>query len=90
MYTFYLIIITLSYITYVRIVTFYDFFLKVGYVIISKTLSRGRVPKQTCSQSAVRGVSTRDVEDRAFNEQPSDRKIEMADKKQKRKTSAGW
>ncbi len=44
MYTFCLIIITLSYITYVRIVTFYDFFLKVGYVIISKTLSRGRVP----------------------------------------------
>ncbi len=34
-------------------------------------LSRGRVPKQTCSQSAVRGVSTRDVEERAFNEQPS-------------------
>jgi len=48
--------------------------LKVGYVI------RGRVPKQTCSQSAVRGVSTRDMKERAFSEQPSNRKIEMADK----------
>ncbi len=33
--------------------------------------TRGRVPKQTCSQSAVRGVSTHDVEERVFNEQPS-------------------
>ncbi len=41
----------------------------------------GRVPKQSCSQSAVRGVSTHDVEERAFSEQPSDRKIEMAENK---------
>ncbi len=40
--------------------------LKVGYVIF-----RGQVPQQTCSQSAVRGVSTHDVEERAFGEQPS-------------------
>ncbi len=40
-----------------------------GYVIF-----RARVPKQTCIQSAVRGVSIRDVGERAFNEQPSDRK----------------
>ncbi len=48
--------------------------LKVGYVIFKKRikkLSRGRVPKQTCSQSAVRGVSTHDVDERAFSEQPS-------------------
>ncbi len=48
--------------------------LKAGYVIFQKRfrkLSRGRVPKQTCSQSAVRGVSTHDVEERAFSEQPS-------------------
>ncbi len=47
--------------------------LKVGYVTFQRfrKLSRGRVPKQTCSQSAVRGVSTHDVEERAFGEQPS-------------------
>ncbi len=42
--------------------------LKVGYVFFQKRfrkLSRGPVPKQTCSQSAVRGVSTHDVEERA-------------------------
>ncbi len=64
--------------------------LKIGYVIFQKCfrkLSQGRVPKQTCSQSAVRGVSTHDMKERAFSEQPSERKIEMADKKQKRKTS---
>ncbi len=41
--------------------------LKVGYVIFQKRfikLSRGRVPKQTCSQSALRGVSTHDMEER--------------------------
>ncbi len=45
-----------------------------GYVIFQKRfrkLSRGQVPKQTCSQSAVRGMSTHDVEERAFSEQPS-------------------
>ncbi len=36
-----------------------------------KNACRGQVPKQTCSQSAVRGVSTHDVEERAFSEQPS-------------------
>ncbi len=64
---------------------------KGGVCNFSKThykTESGRVPKQTCSQSAVRGVSTYDMEERAFSEQPSDRKIEMADKKQKRKTSA--
>ncbi len=48
--------------------------LKAGYVIFQKRfrkLSWGRVPKQTCSQSAVRGVSTHDMEERAFSEQPS-------------------
>ncbi len=48
--------------------------LKVGYVTFQKhlkKLSRVRVPQQTCSQSAVRGVSTHDVEERAFGEQPS-------------------
>ncbi len=58
---------------------------------VEKKFCRGRVPKQNWSQSAVRGMSTQDVEERAFlafSEQPSDRKIEMADKKQKRKTSA--
>ncbi len=48
--------------------------LKVGYVIFQKCfrkLSRGRVPKQTCSQSAVRGVYIHDVEERTFSEQPS-------------------
>ncbi len=48
--------------------------LKAGYVIFQKRfskLSQDRVPKQTCSQSAVRGVSTHDVEERAFSEQPS-------------------
>ncbi len=57
----------------------------VGYVIFQKRfrkLSQGREPKQTCSQSAVRGVSIHRTA------KPSDRKIEMADKKQKRKTSA--
>ncbi len=41
--------------------------LKAGYVIFLKRFrkpSRGRVPKQTCSQSAVRGVSTHDMEER--------------------------
>ncbi len=59
-----------------------------GYVIFQKLfrkLSQGRVPKQTCSQSAVRGVSIHDVGERAFNEQPSDRKIEMADKNKRGK-----
>ncbi len=46
----------------------------------------GQVPKQTCSQSAVRVVSIYDVEERAqctgrTLAEPSDRKIEMADKK---------
>ncbi len=36
-----------------------------------RKLSQGRVPKQSCSQSSVRGVSTHDVEERAFGEQPS-------------------
>ncbi len=48
--------------------------LNVGYVIFQKRirkLSRGRVPKQTCSQSAVRGVSTHDVEERVLSAQPS-------------------
>ncbi len=43
-----------------------------GYVIFQKRfrkLSRARVPKQTCSQLAVRGVSSHDVE-RAFSVQP--------------------
>ncbi len=56
----------------------------------------GQVPKQTCSQSAVRGVSTHDAEERAFisahdghlAELSDSRKIEMENKKQKRKTSA--
>ncbi len=38
-----------------------------------------------CSQSAVRGVSTHDMEERAFSEQPSDRKIEMAVKNKRGK-----
>ncbi len=41
--------------------------LKVEYVICLKRfrkLSLGRVPKQTCSQSVVRGVSTHDMEER--------------------------
>ncbi len=47
-------------------------YLKVENVIFQKRFrKRGRVPKQTCSQSAVRGVSTHDVEERAFSEQPS-------------------
>ncbi len=69
---------------------FFFFFLKAGQAIFHKRfrkLSRGRVPKQTCSQSALRGVSTRDVEERAFREQPS-RATEMVDKKQKWKTTA--
>ncbi len=52
----------------------FNVLLKVGYVIFQKHFrkpSRGRVAKQTCSQSAVRGVSTHDVEERAFSEQPS-------------------
>ncbi len=36
-----------------------------GVCNFSKT-SRGRVPKQTCSKSAVRGVSTHDVEERTL------------------------
>ncbi len=43
----------------------FNVLLKVGYVIFQKHFrkpSRGRVAKQTCSQSAVRGVSTHDVE----------------------------
>ncbi len=46
--------------------------------------------KLTCSQSAVRGVSTHDAVEReqTLAEPSNDRKIEMADKKQKRKTSA--
>ncbi len=54
--------------------------LKVGCVIFQKRFrkpSRGRVPKQICSQSAVRFVSTRDVVERA-----SGRKIAMVDKQQ--------
>ncbi len=49
-----------------------DLILKVGYVIFHKffrKLSRNRVPKQTCSQSAVGGVSTHDMEERAFSAQ---------------------
>ncbi len=30
---------------------------------LKKKLSRGQVPKQTCSQSAVRGVSTHDAKE---------------------------
>ncbi len=48
--------------------------LKVGCVIFQKPFrkpSRGRVPKNTGSQSAVRGVSTHDVEERGFREQLS-------------------
>ncbi len=44
--------------------------LKVGYVFFQKRirkLSRGPVPKQICSQSAVRGVSTRDPEEIALS-----------------------
>ncbi len=44
--------------------------LKVGYVIFQKRfrkLSGGPVLKQTCSQSAVRGVSTHDAEERALS-----------------------
>ncbi len=50
-----------------------ELMLKVGYVIKKKNAleNGGRVPKQTCSQSAVTGVSTHDVEERAFSEQPS-------------------
>ncbi len=56
--------------------------LKVGYVIFQKRFrkpSRGRVPKQNCSQSAVRGVSTHDAEESALisahdGHQPSDDK----------------
>ncbi len=47
--------------------------LKMGHVIFQKhfrKLSRGRVPKQTCSQSVVRGVSTHDMKKKAFSEQP--------------------
>ncbi len=52
-----------------------------GYVIFQKHIRKR--PKQTGSQSAVRGVSTHDVEERAFSEQPTEhRNIEMADKKQ--------
>ncbi len=50
----------------------YTLALKVGYVIFQKRfrkLRRGRVPKQTCSQSAVKDVSTHDVEERAFSAQ---------------------
>ncbi len=46
------------------------FQLKVGYVIFQKRfrkLSGGPVLKQTCSQSAVRGVSTHDAEERALS-----------------------
>ncbi len=58
--------------------------LKVGYVIFQhfRKLSRGRVSKQTCSQSAVRGMSIHDIEERALSEQPRDKKIDMVDKKQ--------
>ncbi len=48
-----------------------DFPLKVSMKFVKNALESGRVPKQTCSQSAVRGVSTRDVEERAFSEHPS-------------------
>ncbi len=56
-----------------------------------RKLSLGRVPKQTCSQSAVRGVSTLDMEERAFSEQLSraTEKIEMADKKTKEENGCG-
>ncbi len=72
-----------------------SFFKKVGYVFFQKRFKKnesGQVPKQTCSQSAVRVVSIYDVEERAQCTgrtlvEPSDRKIEMADKKNKRKTS---
>ncbi len=36
-----------------------------------RKLSQGRVPKQTFIQSPVRGVSTHDMEERAFSEQQS-------------------
>ncbi len=48
------------------------FMLKVWYVIKKKNfikLSRGQVPKQTGSQSPVRGMSTHDMEERAFGAQ---------------------
>jgi len=57
--------------------------LKVGDVIFQRfrKLSRGRVPQQTCSQSALRGVSTHDMTERTLSEQPpSDSKIETAEK----------
>ncbi len=57
-----------------------------GYVIFQhfRKLSRGRVSKQTCSQSAVRGMSIHDIEERALSEQPRDKKIDMVAKKNKR------
>jgi len=71
--------------------------LKVRYPFFQKRfrkLSRGRVPKQTCSQSAVRGRVYSWCKERALisahngHEPCDDRKREMEDKKQKRKTSA--
>ncbi len=58
-----------------------------GYVIFQhfRKLSRGRVSKQTCSQSAVRGMSIHDIEERALSEQPRDKKIDMVDKKKKKR-----
>ncbi len=46
------------------------FCFKGGVCIFSKMLKKtesGQVPKQTCSQSAVRGVSTHDVEESALS-----------------------
>ncbi len=45
--------------------------LKMEYVIFQKhfrNLSQGRLPKQTCNQSAVRGVSTHDMAEKVFSE----------------------
>ncbi len=53
-----------------RIVWLINNIVKGGVCIFSKMLfwtESGRVPIQTCSQSAVRGVSTHDAEERALS-----------------------
>ncbi len=52
-----------------RAAHFKETVLKVGYVFFQKRFRKesGPVPKQTCSQSAVRGMSTHDAEERALS-----------------------
>ncbi len=65
--------------------------LKVGYVFKKNALvnESGRVPKQTCSQSAVRDVSTHDAGERALMMDISqDERRQSWRMKNKRKKSA--